>query len=283
MSHPYIDAHVHFWDPAAQPYAWLAGVPDIAGPHLPADLLREAAVHPPAQVVFVECGAPAGAEVAWVEQLARREPRIAAIVAQCDLHRGAATESALAALRSRPLVRGVRHNTQDEPDAGFCARPEFIAGARAAGAAGFTVDVCCRHAQLPAVIRLVRACPGTRFVLDHFGKPDIRHHRYDPWRSHVAELASLPNVDCKLSGLITEADPGRWTVADLRPFVDHALATFGPTRLLFGGDWPVVKLAGDYAVWLDTVRALVSHLAPLDRCAIFNGNAQRAYRLEVTQ
>ena len=92
----------------------------------------------------------------------------------------------------------------------------------------------------------------------------------------------LPNVDCKLSGLITEADHAAWTIDHLRPYVDHVLATFGPHRLLFGGDWPVVKLAGTYARWLDTARALVSHLSPPAQAAVFHDNALRVYRLAVT-
>jgi L-fuconolactonase len=132
---------------------------------------------------------------------------------------------------------------------------------------------------LPAVIRLVRACPGTRFILDHFGKPGIRAGLLDPWREHFRALAALPNIDCKLSGLVTEADHAKWTPDQLRPYVDHALATFGPGRLLFGGDWPVAKLAAPYPSWLDTARRLVSHLSTADQAALFAGNARRVYRL----
>lgn len=279
MSVAFIDTHVHFWDQRQLPYPWLVEVPAIAGPHTPAELRAEAAGHLPEKIVFVECGAPWLDEVKWVEQLAATEPRIAGIVAKCMVNEGATTLAKLAELKKHPVVRGVRHLVQHEPDVDFAARPEFIAGVRAVGAAGLSFDLCCFHHQLPAVVRLVRACPDTRFILDHFGKPGIRAGLLEPWRAHLAELAALPNVDCKLSGLITEADHQAWTPADLKPYVDHALATFGPGRLLFGGDWPVAKLAGAYPRWLDTARALVSHLPVADQDAIFRRNALRVYRL----
>jgi L-fuconolactonase len=279
MSFAFVDSHVHFWDRGNLPYPWLDEVPAIAGPHTPAELLHESAARPPEKIVFVECGAPWLDEVKWVSQLAATEPRITGIVAKCMVNEGSATSTKLAELKRFSLVRGVRHLVQHEPDADYCARPEFIAGVQAVGAAGLSFDLCCFHHQLPAVIRLVGACPGTRFILDHFGKPGIRSRLLEPWRAHLAELAALPNVDCKLSGLITEADHAAWQPADLKPYVDHALATFGPGRLLFGGDWPVAKLAGSYPRWLDTARQLVSHLSPADQDAIFRRNAARVYRL----
>jgi L-fuconolactonase len=279
MIHPFIDTHVHFWDRQVLPYPWLSEVPAIAGRHTPAELQAEAGAGRPDQIVFVECGAPWLDEVKWVEKLAAREPRITGIVAKCMMNEGPATTAAIAELRRHPLVRGVRHLVQHEPDSGYCARPEFIAGVHQLGPAGLSFDLCCFHHQLPAVIELVRNCPGTRFILDHFGKPGIRVGLLDPWREHIRTLAALPNVDCKLSGLITEADHAGWTLEHLQPYVDHVLATFGPARLLFGGDWPVVKLAGTYVRWLDTARQLVSHVSPEGQAAIFGGNARRVYRL----
>jgi L-fuconolactonase len=278
-SAPYIDTHVHFWDQRVLPYPWLVEVPSIAGPHTPAELHAEAGNDFPAKIVFVECGAPGLDEVNWIAQLALREPRIAGIVAKIPVNAGPATTLAIAALKRQPLVRGVRHLIQDEADPNFCVRPEFLAGVRALGAAGLSFDICCRHHQLAAVARLVRECPDTRFILDHFGKPDIKGALRDPWCEQITALAALPNVDCKLSGLVTEANHAAWTIDDLRPYVNHVLATFGHGRLLFGGDWPVVKLAGTYARWLDTARALVSHLSPAAQSAVFHDNAVRVYRL----
>lgn len=279
MSFTFIDTHVHFWDQRTLAYPWLAEVPAIAGRHTPEELRQEAGADLPAQIVFVECGAPWREEVAWVELLAAREPRLTGIVAHAEMNAGAATRAALAELQRHPLVRGVRHNFQDETDPRYCLTPEFIAGVQQLGTVGLSFDLCCRHHQLPAVIELVCRCPETRFILDHFGKPGIKAGLLEPWRHHIGELAALPNVNCKLSGLITEADHATWTIDQLRPYVDHVLAAFDTSRVLFGGDWPVARLAGTYPRWLDTARQLVSHVSPAGRDAIFAGNARRAYRL----
>jgi L-fuconolactonase len=277
-----VDAHVHFWDCARIAYPWLAEVPAIAGPHSPLELTSEAAGSIPGAIVFVEAGADRGyarAEVEWVSGLAALEPRIAGIVAQAAVDRGAETEAALAALARQPLVRGVRHNLQDHPEPDHCLRPSFLGGVARVGEAGWTFDVCIRNRQLPACIELVRRCPGTTFVLDHAGKPDIRSGVVDPWRAHIAVLARFPNVVCKLSGLVTEADPSRWTPAGLRPYVEHLLDSFGPHRLLFGSDWPVVKLAAGYRRWLEVAMELLAPLSAAERAAILGENARRIYRL----
>jgi L-fuconolactonase len=245
-------------------------------------LAAEAGAHMPSQMVFVETDVvPARArdEVRWVESLAAREPRIVAIVAQAAVDRGADTDAALAALAEHARVRGVRHLIEPHPEPDYCLRPEFVAGARRVGVRGWTFDLCLKHHQLPSCIELVRACPGTPFVLDHAGKPDIRGGVLDPWRAHIAALARLPNVVCKLSGLVTEADPATWTPAVLRPYVDHLLASFGPERLMFGGDWPVVKLASTYQRWVETVLELLAPLPAPARAAVLSGNARRVYRL----
>ncbi|HEY5090724.1 MAG TPA: amidohydrolase family protein, partial [Polyangia bacterium] len=210
---------------------------------------------------------------------AAREPRIAAIVAQVAVDRGAETQAALASLAGHALVRGVRHNIQDDSDPGSCLRPAFVTGVRQVGARGWTFDLCVKHPQLPACIELVRACPGTTFVLDHAGKPDLRHGVLDPWRAHIAELARLPNVVCKLSGLVTEADPATWTPAALRPYVEHLLACFGAERLLFGSDWPVVNLAASYGRWLEVALELLEPLSAGERAAVLCDNTRRIYRL----
>lgn len=280
MSFRFVDAHLHCWDPRLLSYPWLAAVPTIASAHTPAELQAEAGTLQPEKMVFVECGAPWLDEVRWIERLAASDRRLGGIVAKCAVNEGAVTIAAIAELKNHPLVRGVRHLIQHEADSNFCAGPGFIDGVREVGRAGLSFDICCFPMQLPAVIRLVRACPGTRFVLDHLGKPEIRAGRLDPWRGHIRELAALPNVVAKLSGLITEADHSSWKPDELRPYVDHALEFFGAERLLFGGDWPVAKLAGSYSRWLEVARELVSHLSATDQDAIFRDNAFRFYRLE---
>lgn len=262
------------------PCPWLVEVPPISGRHTPIELRGEAGAFMPQQLVFVQAGSePPAAEVAWVEELAADEPRIAAIVAFTPVDRGGETATALRSLRERPLVRGVRHLLQGETDPGFPTRLEFVAGVRLLGELGLSFDLCIRHHQLPVVTELVRACPGTSFILDHLGKPAIRGGELDPWRDQIARLAELPNVSCKLSGLVAEADPDRWTVDGLAPYAQQALAAFGPERLMFGSDWPVVKLGSGYADWVRAAQTLLKALPPAARAAIFADTARRVYRL----
>jgi L-fuconolactonase len=275
----YIDSHMHFWDQAVlRPYTWLHEVPSIAHAHTPANLHQEAGADLPEKIVFVECGAPWLDEVKWVEQLAAHEPRIRAIVAKITMDAGPDTTAAIAELRRHPLVRGVRDNFEHAA-LDHCIRPEFVAGVRQLAAAGLNCDLCCKHPQLPAVIELVRQCPEVNFILNHGAKPGIRAGLLDPWREHLRTLASLPNIVCKLSGLVTEADHARWTPEQLRPYVAHLLETFGPSRLLFGGDWPVAKLACGYLRWLDLARQFTAHLSEAGQTAIFHDNAARIYRI----
>ncbi|HZQ47370.1 MAG TPA: amidohydrolase family protein, partial [Verrucomicrobiae bacterium] len=274
----FIDAHMHFWDRGLMPYTWLHEVPSIWERHTFENLRAEAGGELPEKVVFVEAGAPGLAEVKWVEELARTEPRICGIVAKIFINEGAETTAAIAEFKKHPLVRGVRHHFEHDA-LDYCRRPEFIAGVRELSAAGLSFDICCKHPQLPAVIELVRSCPEVQFILDHGGKPGIRAGLMDPWREHIRTLSAMPNIVCKLSGLVTEANHQAWTVEQIRPYAEHLLETFGPTRLLFGGDWPVAKLACGYVKWLEVARGFVAKLSAEEQRAIFSGNAERVYRV----
>lgn len=276
---PFTDSHMHFWNRGVlKDYTWLHEVPSIAHAHDPHTLAQEAAGDLPDRIVFVECGAPWLEEVKWVEQLAAREPRIRAIVAKIAIDAGAQTTADITELRRHPLVRGVRHHFEHAP-LDYCARPAFIAGVRQLAAAGLSFDICCKHPQLTAVIELVRQCPAVTFILDHGGKPGIRDGLLDPWREHIRTLAGSPNLVCKLSGLVTEADHANWTADQLQPYITHLVETFGPSRLLFGGDWPVAKLACGYQQWLQLARQFTAHLRPAEQAAIFHENATRIYRI----
>jgi L-fuconolactonase len=274
-----VDSHMHFWDRALMPYTWLHEVPSIWDRHAPENLHDEAPKNLPDKIVFVECGAPWLEEVKWVEQLASNEPRIRGIVAKATVNAGAQTSADIAVLRQHPLVRGVRHHFEHEKDPDYCARPEFVRGVSELAAAGLNFDICCKHPVLPAVTELVRRCPGVQFILDHAGKPGIRAGLLDPWREHIRALAEFPNLVCKFSGLVTEADHQHWTIGQLRPYVDHLLDTFGPSRLLFGGDWPVAKLASGYIRWLDTAHELTAGLSAEEKTLVFERNAERIYRI----
>ena len=278
-----VDAHLHLWDPARLEYAWLAEVPSIAGRHGLAELLRDGGAAELEAAVFVQCDCRPDqdeAEVEWVSSLAREQPLLRGIVAGIRLEKGPAVRPQLERYASNPLVKGVRRLIQSERDPRFCLQETFIEGVRALADHAFTFDLCIRHHQLPAATELVRSAPGVEFVLDHLGKPDVRARSIEPWRRDLASLAREPNVSCKLSGLVTEADPERWSTADLAPYVEHALDCFGAERLMFGSDWPVVRLAGGRSCWVESLRTMLQELTIDERDRIWRANARRIYRLD---
>ncbi|MFY1637923.1 amidohydrolase family protein [Solwaraspora sp. WMMB335] len=280
-----VDSHLHLWDPARFDYPWHATAPPLRRSYLPADLdiatadLDRAGFRLDA-VVFVEAGRIDGhavAEIDWVSGLAADWPLLRAMVAHVSLERGTDVADHVAALRRHPLVTGVRRNIQDEP-AGFGLDDDFVAGVRLLADAGLTFDLCVRHHQLAEATALAARVPQVTFVLDHLGKPPVADGGTHPWRADLARLADLPNVFCKLSGLATES-PAGWVAADLLPYLRHALATFGPQRCLFGGDWPVATLATDYRRWLHLVSDACAQLPPAGQAAVFGDTARRVYRI----
>jgi L-fuconolactonase len=174
---------------------------------------------------------------------------------------------------------GVRHQVQDEPDPGWLDRDDVHRGLSAVEDAGLAYDLLVLVAQLPVASAVVRRHPGLRFVLDHAAKPPVASGQREPWAALISELARLPNVYCKLSGLVTEADWRRWTVEDIRPYADHVLDVYGPSRVMFGSDWPVCELAASYPAVRGLVDELVTRLGSTERSDVLGGTAQRAYRL----
>jgi L-fuconolactonase len=275
-----IDSHVHFWDPAALEYPWLEGLPSLRRPFLPRHL-RAAAEEVPLQgVVFVEANPRPDQgveEVRLVRSLTAAEPRVLGIVAFASLSDPGGLPSALDALQAEPRVRGLRHNIQGNPP-GFCLRTSFVEGVREVGRRGLTFDLCATHDQLGEVVELARRAPYTRLVLDHCGKPAIRTGAMEPWRAHVRALADLPHLWCKLSGLLTEAGEG-WTEERLEPYAAHVAECFGPDRLLYGSDWPVLTLAGRYRDWYQFTRRLTRAWTEEEQRRFFHDNARECYGL----
>jgi L-fuconolactonase len=277
-----IDAHVHFWNPQRLSYPWLASVPALNRAFLPDDYRAAAKAANIGKMIFVEGGCEPAQnrdEVKWISELAALETRLKGIVAHAPLERGARVRGELAALTRNPLVKGVRRNLQGEAEAGFCLQVDFLAGVRALAEFGFSFDLCVTHPQLPSVVELVRRCPEVFFILDHCGKPAIRDCQLDPWRQHIRELAALPNVVCKISGLVTEANPARCGAQELQPYAAHALASFGFDRVLFGGDWPVCTLAAPFANWLGALNEILAGETAVNLAKVFQTNAERIYRV----
>ncbi|SEF84691.1 L-fuconolactonase [Nonomuraea solani] len=274
-----IDAHHHVWDVSARPHTWLDGeklapvrrtftLDDLAGPAAAAGVSRTVLV----QVL------PDQAETEEFLALAAGSELVAGVVGWVDLTAPDVGDR-LAALPAG-LV-GVRHGVQSEPDPNWLNRPGVRRGLAAVAAAGLAYDLLTLPHQLPAAIDTVAALPGLTFVLDHLSKPPIAAGELEPWRSRIAELAAHPNVYCKLSGMVTEADWAAWRVADLRPYAEVVLEAFGPGRVMFGSDWPVCLLAAEYEQVAGAADELTAGLSEGERAEVFAGTARRAYRLDL--
>ncbi|MFQ5972428.1 MAG: amidohydrolase family protein [Alphaproteobacteria bacterium] len=282
VSFPIVDTHLHIWDTRVLDYPWLAEQPALNRPFLPRDydIARgEVAVD---KMVFLECDVEPTRyldEADWVAAEAREDHRIEGMVAHAPLEKGAAVEPDLERLRDHAILRGVRRLIQQESDPEFCLRPDFIAAIKLLPKFDLSFDICIYHPQLASVVELVRRCPEVRFILDHVGKPNIKDGVLEPWRAEIGELAAMPNVHCKVSGMVTEADHESWTRDDLRPYIDHVIECFGFDRVVYGGDWPVSTLATTYPRWVETLEWAVSGSSEEELRKLFRDNAIRFYRL----
>jgi L-fuconolactonase len=278
-----IDAHHHFWDPARADYPWMS--PDelarIRRAFDPDDLRPLLAEQGVERTILVQTRSSLD-ETREFLAIADEVDFVAGVVGWVDLA-DPAVGDVIAELRSEPGGRGlvgVRHQVHDEPDPDWLARGDVRRGLHAVAAAGLAYDLLVRSRELPAALAAVRELPELRFVIDHLAKPPIRERALEPWAGLVSGFASLPNAWCKVSGMVTEADWRHWHVEDLRPYVQHALAVFGPDRLLFGSDWPVCLLAASYGDVVDAASAALGGVVDEDRARIFGGNAALVYRLE---
>ena len=279
---PIIDSHVHLYDIARLRYPWLDAVPPLNRTALPADFDAARGDVQVDRIVFAEVAVAPGqhlAEAAFVQELADADPRIAAMIAHAPVEKGAAVEDDLATLARFPTLRGIRRLIETERDPGICLEPGFIEGVQRVGRHGLSFDICVKHWALTYALALARRCPEVQFVLDHIGKPDIRHGLREPWRAQIAELAHLPNVAVKLSGVVTEADHAHWHEAQLVPYVAHVIECFGFDRVMYGSDWTVAELTHRYPDWVAILDRIVAGASEAERRALYRGTAARVYRL----
>jgi L-fuconolactonase len=279
-----IDAHHHVWDPATRDHSWLddPALACLRRAFTVADLAPHAAAAGVGATVLVQVLADLD-ETEEFLALAAKESRVVGVVGWADLTAPDLADT-IAALRAGPggdALVGVRHLVQGETDPAYLTRPDVVRGLRIVARAGLAYDLLTRPHQLPAAIEVTRAVPELTFVLDHLSKPPVATGEVEPWATHLRALAAAPNVVAKLSGLVSEADNPRWTVADLRPYAEIALDAFSPDRLMFGSDWPVCLPAAGYARVVAVARELTIELSEAERAAVFAGTARRAYRLEL--
>lgn len=279
---PTIDAHHHFWDTTRHTYPWMGDeLASIRRPFSPADLQPLLASNGVEGTVLVQTR-PDLEETREFLSIAAEHAFIFGVVGWVDLLDPTVPDT-IAILREGPggkKLVAIRHQVHDEPDPDWLLRTEVQRGLRSVADAGLVYDLLVRTRELPAATQTARALPDLRFVLDHLAKPPLTSIDLSAWSASLRELARCDNVvAAKLSGLVTEADWQRWTVADLQPAVDVALEAFGPVRLMFGSDWPVSLVAASYDHVIQTARSLTRTLAESEKTQIFRTTAVTSYGL----
>jgi L-fuconolactonase len=273
-----IDAHHHLWKYSDAEYGWIS--PEmrvIRRDFLPADL------EPILHHFGIEGSVAVQArqtleETAWLLELAAKNAFLRGVVGWVPLIEGDEVARHLQRFAGQPKFRGVRHVVQDETDPRYILRADFNQGIRALLEFKLRYDVLIYERHLPAAIEFVDRHPKQVFILDHIAKPRIKEKILAPWDRNIRELAKRPNVYCKLSGMVTEAGPN-WTPQTLAPYIETVLGAFGPKRVMFGSDWPVMLLAADYERWYRTVSMAIARFSKAEQERIMGGTATEAYGL----
>ena len=230
------------------------------------------------KMVFVECGASPEQylqEVDWVIAQSAKDDRIQGIVAYLPIGKGEGVIPEMEELVSRKMVKGIRHGFNKE----LADSPAFVQGLQLLPRYDLSFDLNISPTQMEKAVAVVQQCPETTFVLDHLCNPNVKHKEMEDWKKYLKQLAAFEHTYCKISGIITKADREHWTVDDLRPYVLFAIETFGINRVVFGGDWPVVLLAGSYKDWLTALQSIVGDFSKQDQKKLFAQNAEKVYRL----
>ena len=277
-----VDAHHHFWDPTRGSYPWMTDeLAAIRRPFGPADLRPLLAANGIDRTILVQTRSSLDETREFLATAAANE-FVAGVVGWVDLTTD--VDAQIAALRAGPggaKLVGIRHQVHDEANPEWLMRADVQRGIGAVGQAGLVYELLVRTRELPAAVATARAHPDMRFVVDHLAKPPIASGEIDAWSERMSPLGALPNVMCKLSGLVTEADWKNWTVEDLAPYVRRVLEWFGPARCVFGSDWPVCLVAASYEQVLSACRRAIGDVSVADRERIFGGNAVALYRIAV--
>lgn len=275
-----IDAHQHVWDPGHVSYPWLTSESGILRrTYSIEELMPELDACGVEATVLVQA-ADSVEDTRWMQRVADDQPRVAGIVGWVPLDDPTRAAELLDDYASDPRIVGIRHLIHDEPDEDWLLRPAVQDGLALLAERGLTFDiVAVSERHLHHVSTIASAHPSLRLVIDHLGKPPIAGWEWKPWADALAAAAEHPNVYAKVSGLNTAAASG-WTACDLAPYVNHAFDVFGAERLMYGGDWPVTLLAGDYrSVWQATAELLAKR-SEAERAAVLGGTAATFYRID---
>lgn len=273
-----IDTHVHFWkyDPVRD--SWIdESMAALKRDFMPDDIIEETKTLNIDGFVAVQADQSVE-ETEFLLALARAYPEIRGVIGWLDL-KSDSLERDLGHYAFYPELKGLRHIVQAEPH-GFMLQREFLDGMAKLEDYGFVYEILVYASQLEEAAQLVRQFPNQRFILDHIGKPNIRAHKFTEWKKPFEQLSKFEHCHCKLSGLVTEAHWKNWSREDLLPYLDTALESFGPSRLMFGSDWPVCRLAADYVSVLDVVTQFIRSLSPGEQAQIMGQNAISFYQLD---
>ena len=279
-----LDTHLHLIYPESLGYEWTRNYEGLSGPapvemfealdtrgQIVASLMMEADVDEPDLEKEIDVVG---------EVIARGDNTLVGMIAACRPEHPVAEFSAFVdRITDKTHVKGLRRILHTSPDA-LSQTDTFATNLNLLAAHGYTFDLCVLPTQLTTVgIALARRCPDLTMILDHCGVPNIKDKALDPWRESISAIAALPNMNCKVSGIVAYAAKG-WTVDDLRPYFDHIVASFGWDRLVWGSDWPVCRRGGDLPAWLDATEKLLERYSPAEQAALLHDNAKRIYKLD---
>ena len=275
----HIDAHQHFWKYNEREYGWIDNSMEaVRRDFLPDDLKPELECNGFQGCVAVQARQTLE-ETRWLLELAAHAPFILGVVGWVDL-RSPRLRIELESLARYPKLVGVRHIVQSEADERFLLQPDFLRGIAMLEEFNLAYDILIYARHLSVAAEFVARFPRQRFVLDHMAKPPIKSGAIDDWARGIRELASFPNVYCKVSGLVTEADWQKWKPEDLRPYLDVASECFGASRLMIGSDWPVCTVAGPYSRVMNVMKDYLHKFSAEEREAVLGGNAATFWRLK---
>jgi L-fuconolactonase len=280
---PIIDTHQHLWDLTIFRLPWQQNNPRLARSFVMHDYLEATAGLNVVKSIYMEVDVEPDqqpAEADHVIEICRRGegPMVAAVISGRPAADG--FKDYITRYGQSPFIKGVRqvlHVPETPP--GYCLDGRFVRGIRLLGTLGLSFDLCMRPAELPDAVKLIDACPETRFILDHCGNASVRAKDLAGWRSDIDQVARRKNVVCKVSGIVASAAPNPWTADDLAPIINHVLDTFGPDRAMFGGDWPVCTLAATYRQWVEALKTIVRDRSEEEQRKLFHDNAKAFYHL----
>ena len=277
-----IDSHHHIWDLSVRDQDWITGdaMQPIRRNFSMGDLREAIAGHGIEKTVLVQTVTDY-AETPELLALAESDSLIVGVVGWLKIDAPDAIEHlrGYLDLPGSKYLKSIRDIAQDHPDPNYLGKAETIANVRKLGEFGIAYDLLSKTPELAGAVALVKACPDVQFIMDHISKPYIAKGTMEPWKSLMSELASLPNVVCKISGLVTEAKWHDWKVQDFNPYADHLLEIFTPQRLMFGSDWPVATLGGTYGQVINLAEQLTSGLSPSEGDYFWSKTAIHAYNL----